>query len=317
MRIFQDYRELPDDARGACVALGNFDGVHAGHRAVIARAGAAAERAGAPLAVMMFDPPPRRFFQPDIEPFRIMSIERRARLLEKEGVDLMFVLPFDASIAVMTDAEFAQKVLHDGLGAKAVAVGFDFRFGKGRMGDASSLGVHGLRLGFETLVAAPVVAGPDKISSTMIRDRLRNGDVAAAGRLLGGYWTVEAIVEHGEKRGRTIGFPTANMRLGDNLHPRHGVYAVWTRIEGEEDWRAGVASFGRTPTTGLRDPLLEVFVHDYSGDLYGKQLEVAFAGFLREERKYDTLEALVAQIGQDSEDARRFLNDAAPAPAMD
>lgn len=306
------FDNIPDAARGASVALGNFDGLHAGHRAVIGQAREAAERLGAPLAVLMFSPPPRDFFQPDADPYLLMSIDRRMEILEDLGVDACFVIPFDASIATMTDVEFCQQVLHDGLGAKAIAVGFDFRFGKGRTGDANLLGVEGLRLGYEVLVAEEVGDEVGKVSSTAIRDELVAGDMEEASEMLGGYWRIEATVEPGEKRGRTIGFPTANMMTGRFQQPRHGVYAVWTRIKGERDWRMGAANFGRTPTTGLRDPLLETFILDYDGDVYGKVLETAFVAYLRTEDKFDTLDELVVQMGKDVDAARTILEKSGP-----
>ncbi len=318
MRKFTQFVDIPDAFRGSCIALGNFDGLHAGHRAVIDKARQAAQRSGAPLAVLMFDPPPRAFFQPDAEPYRLMSLDRRMQILEGLGVDLVFAIAFDGVIASMSDAEFCQIVLHDGLGARAVAVGFDFRFGKGRAGDVQTLGVHGLRLGFEVGIADAVGDKDDKASSTAIRNHLKSGDVATATQILGDYWRIEAVVEAGEKRGRTIGFPTANMKLGAFLHPAHGVYAVWARIvgdeAGEEIWRSGVANFGRTPTTGLRDPLLEVCLFDFEGDLYGKTLEVAFVAFQRPEAHYDSLDDMVVQIGRDAENARAILADS-PKPA--
>ncbi|MEM8920205.1 MAG: bifunctional riboflavin kinase/FAD synthetase [Pseudomonadota bacterium] len=315
MRVFQGYQDLPADARGASVALGNFDGLHAGHRAVIDAATRAGASTGAPLGVVLFDPPPRRFFQPEAPSFRVMTPRARERALRDLGVDLLFVLPFNADIAAMSDAQFAKDVLADGLGVSAVSVGFDFQFGKGRMGDVVSLKAHGERLGFTTEVAERVADGVDKASSSAIRDRIASGDVAAAARMLGGLWTVDAEVEGGEKRGRTIGFPTANLRLGRIIHPAHGVYAVWTRLDGEAHWRPGVANFGRTPTTGERDPLLEVNVFNFDGDLYDRRLHVAFVDFLRAERKFDGLDALKAQIAADAEDARIRLEAGGPPPA--
>ena len=312
MRVFRDSRNLPEDARGSSIAVGNFDGVHLGHRAVMRKAEEAAHRLGAARAVLMFDPSPRQYFVPDTQSYQVMSIERRAEVLSGLGVDAMFVLPFDNMLAGMTDVEFAQSVLADGLGARAVSVGFDFKFGKNRVGDASSLGVQGLRLGFETCVAEKVTDGAVKASSTLVREHLKEGRVKDAANLLGDYWVIEAAVKDGEKRGRTIGFPTANMYLGDFVQPRFGVYAVFVRLPDENEWRPGVASFGRTPTTGLRDPLLEVFLHDFDGDLYDQNLDVAFVDFLRPEENFDSLEALVKQIEQDSIDARAILKVAKP-----
>jgi len=292
---------------GAAIALGNFDGLHAGHRAVIESARAAGKRIGAPLGVATFEPAPRRHFQPDAPPFRLMTPLRRAILLEGMGVEQVHLLKFDAAMAAMTDREFCQRVILDEIGARSVSVGFDFRFGKNRMGDAAALQRLGAELGFGVDIVAEVKDGGEKVSSSRIREAIERGDMDEAKRGLGDWWTVDAIVEHGEKRGRTLGFPTANMKLGEIVHPAHGIYAVRTLLEGEQDWRPGVANFGRTPTTGLRDPLLEVMVFDVTGDLYGKRIHTAFVKRLRPELKFDTLEALVAQMHRDVAEARGVL----------
>ena len=292
---------------GAAIALGNFDGLHAGHRAVIESARAAGKRIGAPLGVATFEPAPRRHFQPDAPPFRLMTPLRRAILLEEMGVEQVHLLRFDAVMAAMTDRDFCQRVILDEIGAGSVSVGFDFRFGKNRMGDAAALQRLGAELGFGVDIVAEVKDGGEKVSSSRIREAIERGDMDEAKRGLGDWWTVDAIVEHGEKRGRTLGFPTANMQLGEIVHPAHGIYAVRTLLEGEQDWRPGVANFGRTPTTGLRDPLLEVMVFDVSGDFYGKRMHTAFVKRLRPELKFDTLEALVDQMHRDVADARAVL----------
>ena len=311
MQVIRSLDGFPDDLKGASLAIGNFDGLHAGHRKVIGLALDEAKRLGAPVGVLTFDPPPGMFFRPDAPPSQIQSLSQRAALMEQIGVDFCLAPAFDAEIALMSDHDFCQNMLHEQLGVKSVAVGFDFHFGKGRQGDVTRLAQYGEGLGFTTRVAAAVTQGDEKHSSTRIRRALREGDMTAARDMLGDYWTIESEVVHGEKRGRTLGFPTANLYLGHFLHPRYGIYTVWGRIEGETMWRPGVANFGRTPTTGLRDPLLEVFFLDWSGDLYGKTLEVAFAAFQRPEESFDTLDALVAQMEQDSANARAFLSTAA------
>ena len=297
------------------MALGNFDGLHDGHRAVIENARAAARQRGAPLAVATFEPAPRRYFQPAAPPFRLMTQRGREIALTTLGVDFCFLLRFDARLAAMTDREFAASVLGQNLGAQAVSVGFDFRFGHNRIGDAAGLVRLGQELGFDGRIVAEVAHGGEKASSSGIREMIQRGDMIAAKRALGDYWITDAIVEHGEKRGATLGFPTANLKLGEIVHPAHGVYAVWARREDETSWRPGVASFGRTPTTGLRDPLLEVVVFDWSGDLYGQRLHVAFADFLRPEAKFPGLDELVAQMKQDAAQARASLARL-PAPAL-
>jgi len=282
MTIFADYRSVPDEALGFAIALGNFDGLHAGHRAVIE----AARATGHKLGIATFEPPPRALFRPDDPPFRIYTPERRNAALLEIGAKAVFELPFNTDMAGMTDEVFARDVIKAGLGAAHVSVGFDFRFGRGRMGDAARLSSLGRAFGFGVSIVEKVEGLSEKASSTAMRQALRAGEPEKVCELLGHAWTVEAIVEHGEKRGREIGFPTANMTLPAGLiHPRHGIYAVRARIEGEEVWRDGVANFGRTPTTGLRDPLLETMIFDWGGDLYGQKLEVALFAFLRPETK--------------------------------
>lgn len=297
---------------GAAIALGNFDGLHAGHRAVVESAREAARRLGVSLGVATFEPPPRRYFQSDAPPFRLMTPLRRQIALDAIGVEEVHLLRFDAVMAAMTDREFCQRVILDEVHACAVSVGFDFRFGKGRMGDAEALGRIGAELGFEVKVVSEVKDGTEKVSSSRIREAIERGEMDAAAKGLGSPWIVDAIVEHGEKRGRTLGFPTANMQLGEIVHPAHGIYAVWVREDSETGWRPGVASFGRTPTTGVRDALLEVVVFDHAPDLYGKRVHTAFVKFIRPERRFAGLEELVAAMKQDEADARAILAGARP-----
>ncbi|MEM9667322.1 MAG: bifunctional riboflavin kinase/FAD synthetase [Pseudomonadota bacterium] len=303
MPVYADYRDLPEETRGMAVALGNFDGIHAGHRAVIDGARAS----GLPLAVATFEPPPRALFRPEDPPFRIFTPERRNKALLDLGAEAVFELPFNSDMASMSDEQFARQVLLEGLRAGHVSVGFDFRFGRSRMGDAPRLASFGRAMGFGVTVVEKIEALGDKASSTAMRQALRAGMPEKAAELLGSHWTVDGIVEHGEKRGRTIGFPTANIHLGDLIHPRHGVYAVRVHLPDEDIWRDGVANFGRTPTTGIRDPLLETVVLDWEGDLYGKKIEVAFVAFLRPELKFDELDKMVEQMHRDVEDARAAL----------
>jgi riboflavin kinase/FMN adenylyltransferase len=303
MTVIAHYKDVPDSARGHSVALGNFDGVHAGHRAVIEGAIAA----GAPLGVATFEPPPRQFFRPDDPPFRIYRPARRNARLAELGAKAVYELPFNADMAAMTDEDFARDVLKNGIGAAHVTVGFDFRFGRGRMGDAGRLASLGRALGFGVTVIEKIEALGAKASSTAIREALIAGEPEKAAEILGHDWIVDGTVEHGEKRGRTIGFPTANLHLGELIHPRHGVYAVRVRLAGEQAWRDGVANFGRTPTTGIRDPLLETFIFDFEGDIYGQHLEVALVRFLRPELKFDVLDDMVTQMHKDVETAQHHL----------
>ena len=304
MAVFADYRGLPASAKGASIALGNFDGLHAGHRAVIE----AARLAGhGKFSVATFEPPPRAYFRPGDPPFRIFRPERRNAVILEAGATTVFELPFNGEMAAMTDEGFVRTVLVDGLGVSHVSVGFDFRFGRGRMGHAQRLSSLGRALGFGVTIVEEVDGKGAKASSTAIRQALMAGEPELAAEMLGAPWIADGVVESGERNGRTLGFPTANFQLGELLHPKHGVYAVRARIEGEAGWRPGVANFGRTPTTGLRDPLLETHIFDFSGDIYGKRLEVQLVAYLRPERKFDSLDLMVEQMHRDAAQARDIL----------
>ncbi len=304
MAVFADYRGLPESARGASIALGNFDGLHAGHRAVME----AARLAGhGQFSVATFEPPPRAYFRPGDPPFRIFRPERRNAAILAAGASTVFELPFNGEMAAMTDEGFVRNVLVDGLGATHISVGFDFRFGRGRMGHAQRLSSLGRALGFGVTIVEEVEGHGAKASSTAIRQALVAGEPELAASMLGSPWVADGVVESGERNGRKLGFPTANLQLGELIHPKHGVYAVRARIEGETGWRAGVANFGRTPTTGLRDPLLETHIFDFASDIYGKRLEVQLVAYLRPEKKFDTLELMVEQMHADSAEARAIL----------
>jgi riboflavin kinase / FMN adenylyltransferase len=297
---------IPHDARGAAIALGNFDGVHAGHQAVIASARAVAEQTGVALGVAVFEPHPRRFFKPDTPPFRLQTTPQRARALSEIGVQEVFEIGFDAALAGSTDREFAGRVLRDLLGVTHVSIGADFRFGKGRSGDAASLTALGAEFGFTVDAVAPV-GGAEKISSSDIREAIACGDMAKARDQLTRPWAIEGEVLRGFERGRTLGMPTANVALGEYVRPRLGVYAVRVDI-GDGPWMPGVASVGVNPTVGaLPEPLLEAHLFDFSGDLYGRTIEVELIAFLRDEAKFDSLGELKRQMTQDVIDARRAL----------
>lgn len=306
MAVFADYRGLPAEARGTSIAMGNFDGLHMGHKVVME----AAKRAGGGVfSVATFEPPPRAYFRPMDPPFRIYRPERRNQMILDQGASFVFELPFNGELASMTDEVFARDVLAKGLGVKHVSVGFDFRFGRGRMGDAARLSSLGRALGFGVTIVEEVQGLGAKASSTAIRQALSAGEPRKAAELLGEPWVAEGIVEQGEQMGRTLDFPTANVHLTDVIHPKHGIYAVRARIAGEENWRDGVANFGRTPTTGLRDPLLETFIFDFDRDIYGKWLEVQFIRFLRPELKFDSVDDMVVQMKRDVVDAKAALAD--------
>ncbi len=305
--IVTDWRDLPDRLRGAAVAIGAFDGVHRGHKAVIAQACAAAGRLGAPLAVVSFDPHPRRWFQPDAAPFRLMTTGQMTRALEPLGVDRLYLLPFDAAMAAMTDEAFAREVLSDGLGIRHAAVGFDFTYGKGRTGSPEGLRRHGEALGFSVTIIDRI-DDPDglKLSSSGVREALKAGDMPRAAAILGRPFAIEGEVVHGDKRGRTIGVPTANIQMGDYMRPAYGVYATRTRLP---DGRVidGVANLGVRPMFEIDQPLLEVWLFDFDGDLYGQTVETDLIAFLRGEMAFDGLDALKVRIDADAAAARRVL----------
>ena len=329
VQIVSDWRDLPDRLRGAAVAVGAFDGVHRGHQAVIAQARTVADRLSAPLAVVSFDPHPRRWFQPDVAPFRLMTSAQMAHALAPLGVDRLYLLPFDAAMAAMTDEAFARDVLsgpqvarsavgqHDGLGIVHASVGFDFTYGKGRTGSPEGLRRQGEALGFGVTVVDRI-DDPDglKLSSSGVREALKAGDMARAAAILGRPFAIEGEVIHGDKRGRTIGVPTANVPLGDYMRPAYGVYATRTRLP---DGRVvdGVANLGVRPMFEIDQPLLEVWLFDFAEDLYGQTIDTELIARLRGEMAFDSLDALKVQINADAAAARLALRlwRGAPPPA--
>ncbi len=307
MRIFRDYRAIPATARGASAVIGNFDGVHLGHRAVIDLARGAV--ADAPLGIVTFTPHPREHFAPDAPPFRLMSPVARANRLAKLGVDLLFELTFDADMAAHTPRDFAQEVLADGLGLSHVVVGRDFRFGQGRAGDAAMLQGFGAEMGFGVTVADLLAAPTGEVSSTAIRKALSDGRVRDAASMLGHWHRIEGTVMAGFKRGRDLGYPTANMSIAGLHPPRFGVYAVLVDVLNgpHEGHYTGAASLGVRPMFDGEEANLETFLFDFSGDLYGADLSVALVEYLRPEAKFGSIEAFVAQMDADCANARRIL----------
>jgi riboflavin kinase/FMN adenylyltransferase len=311
MKVFRHYRDVPDAYKGAVVAVGNFDGVHRGHQALIAEAKRLADERGAPLGVLAFEPHPQEFFRPSPESFRLTPFRAKARLIAGLGADVLYALAFDAEMAAKPAEDFVMDVLVEGLGAGAIVVGKDFQFGKGRAGNTTVLAYMGEMEGFGVTIFDPVIAHDhDKISSTEIRDALKAGKPEVAAKLLGHHWSVEARVEHGDKRGRTIGFPTANMKLVDTLKPAFGVYAVRAKILDNDQVMSthdGVANFGIRPMFQSEVPLLETYLFDFDGDLYGKHMAVELISYIRPEAKFSDLAALKAQIATDSDAARKLL----------
>ena len=305
MRIIRDTQDLPAELTGASAAIGNFDGVHLGHQHVLDLA----RRDGAPLGVVTFEPHPREFFAPTAPPFRLMNAGARAHRLEKLGVGMLAELPFDAGLAGLTPEGFARDILADGLRLSHVVVGADFCFGKGRSGTAQDLRAFGADMGFDVTIADLLTGGTTPVSSTAIRTALAAGDPSAAAQMLGHWHRIEGPVLHGEKRGRSLGYPTANMSL-DGLHlPKPGVYAVLVDVLDGPDAGTyqGVANLGYRPMFERQAPNLETHLFDFSGDLYGRNLSIGLVAHLRDEAKFDGVEALIAQMHDDSAAARQAL----------
>jgi len=306
MRVVRHYRNAPDSAKGAVIALGNFDGVHRGHQALIGEAACVAQAAQRPLAAMVFEPYPREFFQPNGEPFRLTSFRAKAKLLAKAGVDILFVVHFDAAFAGKLAQDFVMEVLVRDLAAAHIVVGEDFRFGKGRGGDATVLAYMGQMEGFGVTIVSPVIEGGEKISSSKVRAALKAGKPDEAAHLLGHWWTVEGHVAHGDARGRALGFPTANLRLQRHLlQPKYGVYAV--RARHATKWYDGAANFGVRPMFALPTPLLEVHLFGVDADLYGELMQVELIAYLRDEMQFASVQELQARMQADCAQAARIL----------
>jgi riboflavin kinase / FMN adenylyltransferase len=311
MRIIRDYQNVPEECQGLVLAIGNFDGVHRGHQTVIAHAQDAADRLGVPSGVLTFEPHPREFFAPDAPPFRLSTMETKAAHLNWLGVDVMAAVNFDLTFSQKTAEEFVKDVLVDGFQAVQVVVGYDFIFGHKRHGTTVVLAELAKKYGFDVTVVEPVGEETVIFSSTAIRECLKQGNPSQAASLLGHWWEVEGEVIEGDKRGRTIGFPTANIPLVGYHQPKLGVYAVRVGLHKgtHVDWIDGVANFGKRPTFDKQDILLEAHLLDFDGDLYGQTLRVAFVDFIRPEMKFGSIEQLEAQIAEDVETARRLLSD--------
>ncbi len=301
VRLITALADIPDTLRGGAVAIGNFDGVHRGHKAVL---DAAKTAFGPPRLALTFEPHPRAYFsgQPM---FRLSPEAEKASLMASAGLDATVSLPFGAALAGQSAEAFVRDVLVDGLGARHVAIGFDFRFGKGRSGDAALLRRMGAEHGFDLTVVDAMADEGGAISSSRIREALGRGDIEMATALLGHRWRTGGKVVHGKQLGRTLGYPTANIALPPETGLAHGIYAVRATVDGME--RAGVASFGRRPTFDNGPVLLETYVFDFEGDIYGQHMDVEFHAFLRGEKRFDGAEALVAQMDRDSEQARTIL----------
>jgi riboflavin kinase / FMN adenylyltransferase len=303
--VCRDGEPTPPGLRGALAAIGNFDGVHRGHRALIGRTRALAAAVGRPAAVLTFEPHPRQVFAPDAPMFRLTPEPVKLAVMAKLGLDGAFVRRFDPAFAATTAAAFVGDLLRRDLGVSGVVVGHDFHFGRAREGTPAVLAALCAEHGLTCEIIPAVAQGGEPISSSAIRAALEAGDIARANALLGYRWFVAGAVRHGDKRGRTLGYPTANLSLAD-CGLRHGIYAVRTALP-DGMMRDGVASFGRRPTFDNGAPLLEVHLFDFAGDLYGRDVQVEFVGWIRGEERFDSAEALVARMDEDAREARMML----------
>ena len=311
MAIYRHTTDLPEEALGAVVAIGNFDGVHRGHQAVIDKAGRLAREFESSLGVLTFEPHPRRFFRPDDPPFQLTSFRLKLRLLETLGVANVFVLPFNLALSELSAEDFVRQILVEDLRLRHVLVGDNFYFGHKRGGDTALLERLGRSHGFGVTILRRIEGTTgEAYSSTGIRDYLTAGNPTRAALLLGRYWEIEGRVQSGAKRGRELGFPTANIALGEVLEPAYGVYAVRAGVDrgGQTVWHPGVANLGIRPMVEGDEPLLEVHLFDFDADLYGQHMRVAFVDYLRPEMTFDDMEAMRAQMVEDSRRARVILD---------
>ena len=316
MLLLRHQETVPDSAKGAVITLGNFDGFHKGHQMVLKRAAEIADELSAPLAVLTTEPHPRTFFAPDARPFRLMSLRTKAHALEGYGVDALFALAFNAEMAAMLAQDFVTDILLNDMEGRHLVAGYDYRFGKDRGGSPDMLQQMGSAEDVGVTIIEPIAEDGDIYSSTLIRQHLREGRTVEAADLMGHWWTVEGQVEEGDRRGRTIGFPTANLVLSDYLQPAFGVYAVRGVIEdGPHKGKfKGVANLGRRPTFGDNDVNFEIHLFEFDADIYGEHLRVDLIDFIRPEQKFDGLDALKIQIFKDAEAARAKLADPTRAP---
>ena len=297
---------VPDSLKGSIVALGNFDGFHLGHQAVVGRAVARGFHERRPVIVATFDPHPVKFFRPEVPPFRLTTLDQREVLFAHAGADAMLVFEFGAELASMDAEAFVAEVLAKRIGAAGVVTGDDFSFGKGRKGDAALLATLGPEHGVAAEAVSQVVLDGERISSGRIREALVDGDTGTATHMLSRDYAIEGVVQRGDRRGRELGYPTANLELGDYLRPKYGIYAVRVTLDDGSE-HPGVASLGVRPTFEPPQELLEANLFGFEGDLYGRKVEVALHAFIREERKFDGADALVAEMQKDEAKARHLL----------
>jgi riboflavin kinase/FMN adenylyltransferase len=304
MDVFHGWQDVPEALKGVSLAIGNFDGVHRGHRAVLEKAKSVAAPA-APAGAMIFEPHPRKFFQPDKPLFQLTPLSRKLELLADCGLELVAVLHFDAELAGLSAEGFAHDVLVEGFAVRHATIGYNFFFGKGRQGNPDILRALGEKYGFGVTVIEPIGSSGEIFSSTRIREMLAEGDVAGAADMLGAWWQVEGDVESGAGRGAGLGFPTANIRLSEGQSLGHAIYAVRVAVNG--NWYDGAAYLGTRPTFDAGPPLLETFLFDFDGNLYGRRIKVQFIDFVRADAKFRSGVDLAAQMQTDCEKAKQIL----------
>ncbi len=312
MDVVHGWHEVPRHVKGGSLAIGTLDGVHRGHRAVIGAAKANARAGALPVGAMIFEPYPRMYFQPQKPFFRLTPLPRKLQLLSECGLDFTAVIPFDKTLAELPAAEFVRQILVEGFAIKYASVGYNFFFGKGRGGNPGVLAGEGRIRGFGVTVVEAQGDDGDMFSSTRIRELLAEGDVSAAAGMLGSWWRISGVIVGGAGRGTVMGYPTANIRLEEGVTLMHGIYAVNAYLEGQK--LQGAAYLGTRPTFDAGLPVLEIFVFDFDGDLYGKTMEIEFIGFIRPDLKFRSMEALAVQIEDDCAKAKDILNRVAEAP---
>ena len=305
MDVVRDHTNVPEPQRGAVLAIGNFDGVHRGHQAVLARALEIGREAGAPAGVMVFEPHPRQFFQPDVPLFRLTPESLKLELFEAFGLDLAVVLAFDSGFAALSAEDFVAQVLHEGLGVRHVVTGYDFQFGRGRLGTPELLTEMGQRLGFGVTVVEAAGEAGGAFSSSRVRQLLQDGAPEAAAEILGYWWRIAGTVTGGAKRGGGLGFPTANLPVADGMALKHGIYAV--RVFGADSRFDAAAYLGTRPTFDDGKPVFEVFLFDFNGDLYDQEIELELIAYLREDARFEGAEELKAQMELDCARAREAI----------
>jgi riboflavin kinase/FMN adenylyltransferase len=310
MQVVHGFRNAPSALKGGALAIGNFDGVHRGHQALLLEAISQARKLDRPAGAMVFEPHPRLFFQPDKPLFALTTLEQKLRLFRALALDFAVVIAFDAEIAGMAPARFADEVIVDGLASRHVVIGYDFYFGKGRAGTPETMRELGRERGFAVTVVAPQAEAGEVFSSSAVRARLSAGDVRGAAIELGHWWKVSGVVTGGARRGTGMGFPTANIRLSPGTSLGHGIFAVRVAVaeaDGQQRDLQGAAYFGQRPTFDNGAPVLEVFLFDFDGDLYGREIEVEFIGFVRPDQRFPDMDALIVQMEKDCQRAREIL----------